>query len=175
MPAEEIERLFAVNLIGGALVTREFLPSMIAAGGGHVVVMASIAGRLVMTPCGAYSAAKHGLVAWARTLHIELKRFGIRVHVICPGRVETDFFAHESFVRRTQRKEMRLTVPIEAVSRATFRAIERNRFLSYVPKTYAILVWFANTFPFPIGWLLDRLMEARVASLGQTRDGREHQ
>ena len=49
MPSEEIHRLFDVNLTGAALVTREFLPGMIRAGGGHIVMMASIAGRIPMT------------------------------------------------------------------------------------------------------------------------------
>ena len=97
MPPEEIHRLFDVNLVGAALVTREFLPDMIRAGGGDVVMVASIAGRIPMTPCGVYSASKHGLVALAELLQIETARFNIRVHVVCPGRVETDFFSHESF------------------------------------------------------------------------------
>ena len=65
MRSEEIHRLFDVNLVGAALVTREFLPDMIRAGGGHIVMMASIAGRIPMTPCSVYSASKHGLVALA--------------------------------------------------------------------------------------------------------------
>ena len=103
--AEEIQRLFQVNLVGAALVTREFLPDLIRAGSGHVVMMASIAGRIPMTPCGVYSASKHGLVALAELLQIETARFHVRVHVVCPGRVETDFFAHESFRTRAHRPE----------------------------------------------------------------------
>ena len=99
-PLEEVQRLFQVNLVGAALITREFLPDMIAAGGGDVVMVASIAGRIPMTPCGAYSASKHGLVALAELLRIETARFNVRVQVVCPGRVETDFFSHESFRQR---------------------------------------------------------------------------
>ena len=142
-----------------------------AAGRGEIVVMASIAGRLVMTPCGAYSAAKHALVAWAHTLKVELKASGIGVHVICPGRVETDFFAHESFEKRAPRNETRLTIPVETVSRAAISSIERNRFLTDVPHYYGVLVWLANTFPFPVGYLLDRLMQARVDSLRPVKEG----
>lgn len=165
MTAEEIARLLAVNFVGGCLITREFLPAMVAAGSGHIVVMASIAGRLAMTPCGIYSAAKHGLVVWAHTLKLELKQTGVRVHVICPGRVETDFFAHQTFVQREHRAETRFTVPVETVSRATITAIQKNRFMTYVPRSYGLLVWLAHSFPFPVRMLLDRLMEERVHSL----------
>jgi short-subunit dehydrogenase len=171
MPAEEIERLLRVNFVGGCLITREFLPAMVAAGRGNVVVMASIAGRLVMTPCGVYSAAKHGLVAWAHTMKLELKQTGVRIHVICPGRVETDFFAHETFVQRERRAETRFTIPLETVSRATIAAIQKNRFMTYVPRSYGLLVWLAHSFPFPVRMLLDRLMEKRVRSLFPARRG----
>jgi short-subunit dehydrogenase len=171
MTGEEIERLLAVNLLGGCLITREFLPAMAMAGRGHLVVMASIAGRLVMTPCGVYSAAKHGLVAWAHTLKLELQGTGVRVHVICPGRVETDFFAHESFVQRERRAETHFTSPVETVARATMTAIEKNRFMTYVPRSFSLLVWLAHSFPFPIRVLLDRLMEARVRSLQPAGQG----
>jgi short-subunit dehydrogenase len=172
MASEEIVRLVNVNFLGGCLITREFLPAMVAAGRGDVVVMASIAGRLVMTPCGVYSAAKHGLVAWAHTLKLELKRTGVRIHVICPGRVETNFFSNESFVQRERRTETRFTIPVETVSHATMAAIKKNRFMTYVPGSYGLLVWLAHSLPFPVRVLLDRLMEARVRSmcLGQERE-----
>ena len=171
MPAEEIERLVRVNFLGGCLITREFLPAMVGAGHGNVVVMASIAGRLVMTPCGIYSAAKHGLVAWAHTLKLELKQTGVHVHVICPGRVETDFFAHETFVQRERRAETRFTVPVENVSRATIAAIQKNQFMTYVPRSHGLLVWLSNSFPFPVRVLLDRLMERRVRAMVPARRG----
>jgi len=89
--------------------------------------------------------------------------------VICPGRVETDFFAHETFVQRDRRAETRFTIPIENVSRATIAAIQKNRFMTYVPSSYGLLVWLANSFPFPVRMLLDRLMEERVRSLFPVR------
>ncbi len=166
MDSEEVQRLLAVNLAGAALVTREFLPAMIAAGRGHIVMVASIAGRLALTPCGPYSVAKHGMVTLAETLRAELDRFGIRVHVICPGRVvETDFFLHETFIRRAPRPETTWTIPLESVSRAVRTAIERNRFMTYVPWTYGLLVWVSRAFPFLFGPVWRRLLRARVESV----------
>ena len=121
MPLEEIQRLFQVNLVGAALVTREFLPDMIRAGGGDVVMVASIAGRIPMTPCGVYSASKHGLVALAELLKIETARFNVHVQVVCPGRVETDFFSHESFQTRAHRPETTRTITLDAVSQSDCR------------------------------------------------------
>ena len=77
-----------------------------------------------MTPCGVYSASKHGLVALAELLRIEAARFNVRVHVVCPGRVETDFFSHESFRNATHRPETARTITLDAVSRAIIDAVE---------------------------------------------------
>jgi short-subunit dehydrogenase len=165
MSSEEIYRLFQVNLVGAAFVTREFLPDMIRAGGGHIVMMASIAGRIPMTPCSVYSASKHGLVALSELVQIETRRSSIAVHVICPGRVETDFFAHESFRRRPPRPESTRTIPIDAVSQAVIRAVRRNRFLTYVPWRYGILAWFAAAVPPLFKPFWHRLMTSRVESI----------
>lgn len=165
MRSEEIRRLFDVNLAGAALVTREFLPDMIRVGGGHIVMMASIAGRIPMTPCGVYSAAKHGLVALAELLQIETARFNMQIRVVCPGRVETDFFAHESFKIRAHRTETTRTIPIDVVSRAIIGAIERGQFMTYVPRHYGLLTGLAAALPCVFRPFWHRLMMARVESV----------
>jgi uncharacterized protein len=165
MTSEDIRRLVDVNLTGAALVTREFLPDMIRAGGGHIVMMASIAGRIPITPCSVYSAAKHGLVALAELLQIETTRFNIQIRVVCPGRVETDFFAHESFKVRAHRPETAWTIPIDVVSRAVIGAIEGGRFITYVPRHYGILTGLAGALPCVFRPLWHRLMESRVESV----------
>jgi len=164
MSSEEIVRLLSVNFLGACMVTREFLPAMIKSGRGNIVLMASIAGRIVMTPCGVYCAAKHGLAAWAHTLKLELSHTDVHVHVIFPGRVETNFFDHESFVTRAPRKETRHVIPIEDVSHAVFKSIETNRFMTYIPRFYQLLDWFTRAFPFPVETLLESLIRSRLTS-----------
>lgn len=165
MSSEEIRRLIDVNFSGAAMVTREFLPAMTKAGSGHVVMIASVAGRIPMTPCGVYSASKHGMVALAELLEVELARFNVRVHVVCPGRVETPFFAHESFRRRAHRPETERTIPIEVVSRAILDAVTSDRRMVYVPRYYRWLIWLAHAMPVLFKPMWRRLMTARVNAL----------
>lgn len=162
---EEIERLVNVNLLGAMRCTRAFLPCMIARGTGAIVNMASIAGRLVLTPNGTYCAAKHALVAWSETLRYELARYNIQVNVICPGRVETPFLDHETFKNRAPRPETRYTISVEDVSRATLRAIAHNHFMTYVPWTFGLVVWLTNTLPFLVKPVFGRLMLSRIQSI----------
>jgi NAD(P)-dependent dehydrogenase (short-subunit alcohol dehydrogenase family) len=175
MASEEIARLLNVNLTGACLVTREFLPSMVAARGGSVVMIASIAGRIPMTPCGPYSTAKHGMVTFSEILRAEVARYGIRVNVVCPGRVETEFFDDESFVSRAPRRETEWTIPIERVSASIIDAVSRNRFMTYVPGAYGPFVWLAHTLSFLARPMLQRLMRARIESVYAQKQLRDKQ
>ena len=159
---DEIERLINVNFLGAVRCTKVFLSHMIARRSGIIVNIASIAGRLIMTPNGTYGAAKHGMVAWSEALKYELFRFNIQVNVICPGRVETAFFEHETFKNRAPRAETRYTITVDDVSRATLQAIRRNRFLTYVPHHLGVLVWLINAFPFVVKPVWGRLMISTI-------------
>lgn len=162
---EEMERLVSVNMVGAMRCAKAFLPAMIERRSGRIVNMASVAGRLVITPHGTYSAAKHGMVAWSETLMYELARFNIKVSVVCPGRVETPFFEHETFQSRSQRAETRYTITLKDVSRVTLQAIIRNRFLSYVPWTFGMAYWLLNTFPFVFKPIYGKLITSRINTL----------
>jgi short-subunit dehydrogenase len=164
-PIDEIEELVNVNLLGAMRCTHSFLPAMIARGYGTIVNIASIAGKLVMTPNGVYSASKHGLVAWSETLKYELARFNINISVICPGRVETAFFDHETFKTRAPRSETQLTIPIEVVTRKIISSIEKKKFLTFIPSYYGLLIWLINTFPFFSNLLYGRLLSSRIEDI----------
>ena len=91
VPMEEARRQFEVNLFGLARLTQLLLPPMRAAGGGTIVNVSSIGGR-VYTPMGAwYHASKHALEGWSDCLRLELHPFGVRVVVVEPGAIETEF------------------------------------------------------------------------------------
>jgi len=169
---EEVERLMNVNFCGAIRVTKAFLDGMVERRSGHIVNMASIAGVLPLTPCAVYGAAKHGMVGWSRCLMPELARFGIDISVICPGRVETNFFNHETFQRRPHRKETEKTVTLEAVVDATLDAILRRQRMRFVPRRYGILGWAYNTFGPLVRAPFDRLLRSRVEDLYRTTERR---
>ncbi len=166
----EIERLIEVNLLGAMRCARAFLPSMIARRSGAILNVASIAGRMIITPNATYGAAKHGMVAWSEALRYELARFGIQVNVVCPGRVETPFFDHETFRTRAPRRETRHTVGVEDVSRDALAAVARNRFLTYTPRTLGLLAWLLRAFPFLLRPLYGRLLTRRIDALYEAGD-----
>jgi 3-oxoacyl-[acyl-carrier protein] reductase len=92
MSAEAWDEVMATNLRGMFLVTRAFLPAMLARGSGDVVNVASLAGRNGIANGAAYSASKHGVIGFSKSLMLEVRRQGIRVLAVCPGSVDTAFF-----------------------------------------------------------------------------------
>lgn len=168
---EEIEKLISVNLTGTLRCIHGFLPAMIARRSGHLVNVASLAGLMPITPCAAYGAAKHGIVGISETLRFELADFNVKVHLVCPGRVETPFFDHETFQRRPHRPETEKTVPIEDVSRAVIESVERDRFLTVIPRTLAWSAWVRNICPPIVDAWLGKLLRERTREARAMHEG----
>lgn len=80
----------AVNLTGPFLCTRRAVPLLKAAGGGSIVNLSSIAGRLGFPLRTPYSASKFGVIGLTQTWAMELGPSGIRVNAILPGIVAGD-------------------------------------------------------------------------------------
>jgi short-subunit dehydrogenase len=83
-----LQRIVETNLLAPMLLSREVLPEMLARGAGHVVNIASLAGRTGMPFGAAYSGSKGGLAEWSISLAAELMGSGVAVSVICPGFVD---------------------------------------------------------------------------------------
>jgi NAD(P)-dependent dehydrogenase (short-subunit alcohol dehydrogenase family) len=85
----DLDRVHAVNVRGTFLITKAFLPSMLARRSGVIVNLASIAGIVGVRDRLAYTITKHALVGLTRAMALDHAQEGIRVNAICPGRVAT--------------------------------------------------------------------------------------
>jgi NADP-dependent 3-hydroxy acid dehydrogenase YdfG len=83
--------MYETNVLGVERVTKALLPALERDGGGHIVVIGSVAGVEVYPGGGGYTAAKHAANAVVRTLRLELLGRPIRVTEVAPGMVETEF------------------------------------------------------------------------------------
>jgi NAD(P)-dependent dehydrogenase (short-subunit alcohol dehydrogenase family) len=89
LDASEWRRTLDVNLTGAFNCIKAVLPSMIARGGGRIINISSVAGLRPIINQSAYCASKFGLNGLTYVLAMELRPYGIAVHSICPGGVDT--------------------------------------------------------------------------------------
>jgi 3-oxoacyl-[acyl-carrier protein] reductase len=93
---EEWDRVLSANLKSVFLVSREVVPSMIRQGGGDIINISSLAGRNAFAGGGLYCASKWGVQGLSGCMAEDLRDHGIRVSVICPGSVATEFSSRGS-------------------------------------------------------------------------------
>lgn len=91
LPPEDWEAVFNTNLRGVYYMLRAVVPLMIARGAGHIINISSLAGKNPLPRGAAYSASKWGLNGLSYGVAEELREHNIRVSVVCPGSVDTDF------------------------------------------------------------------------------------
>ncbi len=108
----------AVNLTGTYLCTRAALPHMLSAQYGRIINVASVAGRQAIPFAPAYTAAKHGVLGFTRSVALEMAPRGITANAICPGWVDTEMTeaALRQIVEKTSRTPQQARQALEHMS-----------------------------------------------------------
>ena len=123
----DIEDSIAINLTASVLLMRMVLPGMVERRRGHVVNMASLAGKLPMAYDSVYSATKFALVGLSHAVREELRGSGVGVSVICPGFVSDAGMYVDGVVEHgLEAPSIAGTSKPEDVAAAVVRVIRRN-------------------------------------------------
>jgi len=96
---EDWDTVMATNVRSLYLVTRAVLPAMRRRQEGTIVNVASLAGRNGFPGGTAYTASKHAVLGFARSLMLEVRKEGIRVITVCPGSVDTALLHDQPMLR----------------------------------------------------------------------------
>jgi short-subunit dehydrogenase len=92
---ESVERaIMELDYFGPVALTKAVLPSMLARGSGHLVVVSSVMGYVGTPGRSSYAAAKHALHGYFDSLRAEVWRCGVKVTLACPGYVQTEVSAN---------------------------------------------------------------------------------
>ncbi|MDJ0750069.1 MAG: SDR family NAD(P)-dependent oxidoreductase [Woeseiaceae bacterium] len=91
VPAADLGRIIDVNLKAPIVLSRLAVPFMQEAGGGAIVNVASLHGRLASVGATTYSASKFGLRIFSLAMHEEMRGSGIKIAVVSPGPIDTGF------------------------------------------------------------------------------------
>ena len=96
----EIRQQFETNFFGNVAMSKAVLPVMRRQKSGHIIQVASVAGRLGQPLLGAYCSSKHALEGFSESLRIETHSLGIRVALVEPGAFDTDIWTRNVTVAK---------------------------------------------------------------------------
>lgn len=85
-------QMFEVNVLGMMLLTQRLAIGMLEQQSGHIINIASIAGKVATPKTAVYSATKFAVLGFSNALRLELKPFNIHVTTVNPGPIQTEFF-----------------------------------------------------------------------------------
>jgi len=162
---EQFDRAMKINVYGTRNTIASLLPFLKQKGGGHIVNVSSLAGLIGMFGYSIYSTTKYALVGFSECLRSELKRFRIRVTLVCPPEVKTPFIEEEA---KTLPPEARLIKSLaglltpQQVGRAIIHGIKRKKFL-VVPGMAAKFLFAQHRFS---NGLLTRLPSDWIGKFG---------
>ncbi|MFJ8884122.1 1-deoxy-11-beta-hydroxypentalenate dehydrogenase [Streptomyces sp. NPDC102402] len=126
VPLERMRQAFEVNHWSHVLVARAFVPRLLERGRpAHLIHTASMSAFVVGAGSAAYAASKHADLAVARSLRADLRGTGIRVSVLCPGRVDTPMVQGLTAPRGAGGDT---TVSAEYVAGVVWEALDSDRF-----------------------------------------------
>jgi NADP-dependent 3-hydroxy acid dehydrogenase YdfG len=155
---EQIERVVRVNLLGVLYGTRAFLPGMLARGRGHVVNVASLAGRYAVPGASVYTATKHAVVAFSESLNFDTEPEGVRVTTVNPGFVSTEGFPQQDLPAV-------VVMEVDTVSEAIVRVVRKDIAPEYsVPRWLAPFQVFRVLTPPLYRWGVRRVRKAGAAT-----------
>ncbi len=154
-----IERMVQIDLVAPMLLTQKFLPKMLERGRGHIVNIASLAGKSATPYNVPYSAAKGGLIAFTHSLRAELHSRGVSASVVVPGFVsEAGMFATKKKNHDVREPALLGTSRPEAVAQAVLRALREDAVEIIVnPGPMRLMQAMNQLFPEVGGWFVQRM------------------
>ncbi|HEY3205664.1 MAG TPA: SDR family NAD(P)-dependent oxidoreductase [Gaiellaceae bacterium] len=126
--SEEHRRMVETNLLGAMAATEVFLDQLRANGGGDLVNVSSVAGRVAPAGFAAYAATKWGINGWSEALRVELQP-DIRVIVIEPGATASELSDHITHAdsKRVSKEALDWSIPPEDIADVIAFAVSRSR------------------------------------------------
>jgi hypothetical protein len=130
---DDLEQMMQTNYFGTVWCTQAALPAMLARGEGTIVNVASIAGLMGYARMGGYCATKFAMVGFTEALRDEVLDRGVRVAMVCPGTVDTNFFVKAERGKMPGASRLILAIKPERVAKAICNAAEDGRYRRILP------------------------------------------
>ena len=160
LTVDEVEAAMGVNFLAPVRLALTALPGMLGRASGHIVNVASVAGRVGSPRESAYSASKFALVGWTEAMASDLVGTGVRMHLVIPGPIDTEIW--DKVTEPTAYRGRRY--PPAIVSRAVLDCVERGAFELWAPRWLSVMPLFRSVTPrayVTLGGVFDRRASRR--------------
>ncbi len=150
---DSIRRQLDINIYGVIVGTQLAIERLRPRGSGHIVNIASQAGKTAIPGIATYSGTKHAVVGICEAVRGELRGSGVEVHCVMPTVVNTELTAGVG---------QKLIKPVEAedVANEIVDALEVGRYDVFVPRSNAVMTRFSALLPRRVSEAIGRLMKA---------------
>ncbi|QOY36006.2 SDR family NAD(P)-dependent oxidoreductase [Anaerobacillus isosaccharinicus] len=144
---EDIKGMFDVNVFGLIACTKAVLPAMLKKNSGHIINIASQAGKLATPKSSVYSATKHAVLAITNSLRMELMDTSIFVSAVNPGPIKTPFFDRADVTGNYTKNVEKLMLEPAFVSEKILQLIDKPKREINLPGWMGIGTTFYQLFP----------------------------
>ena len=121
--SDDIDNCLKTNLHAPILLSKSILPQLLEQGSGHIINIASLAGKKGVSYNSIYSASKSGLIMWTDAIRQELSQTSVNISVVCPGFIRDSGMFHDS--GQSAPKLLGSSLP-QDVADAVIKSIQKN-------------------------------------------------
>ena len=130
---DDLEQMMQTNYFGAVWCAQAALPAMLARGEGTIVNVSSIAGLMGYARMGGYCATKFAMIGFTEALRDEVIGRGVRVAMVCPGTVESEFFVKAERGKMPGASRLILAIKPQRVANAICDSAEDGRYRRILP------------------------------------------
>jgi len=161
MSPEQFEQVVSTNWLGPVRAIQAAIPYLRKQGGGQIINISSVAGKIPIPWMGAYCGTKFALNALSDSLRMELAADRIQVISVCPGRISTPFVRNAFRAPATQPLPSD-GISAERVARAVLRASLKGKREIVVPASNWAYVWLHTLLPRLTDYAMVRYLRGRM-------------
>lgn len=159
---DDWKQVLDINLYGVINGVQAAYPLMVEQGFGHIINTASLAGLIPMVGEVSYVASKYAIVGLSHTLRAEAAALGVRVTVVCPGKIETPIYRTGKVIN-FDREKLLATLPRgitpENCASIILRGVEKNRATIVITRLAKILWFLHRVSPNLLIWMSQEKMK----------------
>ncbi|MFO7869183.1 MAG: SDR family oxidoreductase [Bacteroidales bacterium] len=150
-PIENDRKIMEIDYFSSVILTKTILPHMVEKKSGHIVVVSSISGCFGFPLRSAYCAAKHAMYGFYESLDIEIRKHGIPVTIVSPGRIQTNIsysaLTKEGKAHGKMDEGQANGMPVETCVRKMLKAIQKKKHEILIGNKEVLMVHFYRKIP----------------------------